>query len=167
MPQTASVQGKIQIQQTQAGDLGGASAPIDLPFGYQFANGTGADQADLSFGDERTLASGANEDLDLTGSLARALGGTFDAARLKMLAIVADRTNTTVLTVTRPATNGAPIFAATGDGIPLRPGGMILLVSPDATGLATLTAGTADLLNIANAAGAAAKYKVAVLGASA
>jgi hypothetical protein len=39
--------------------------------------------------------------------------------------------------------------------------------APGANGLAAVTAGTGDLLNVANAAGGASDYEIVVLGTSA
>jgi hypothetical protein len=55
---------------------------------------------------------------------------------------------------------------AAGDGIALRPGATFVWISPDATGV-TVTAGTGDLLNIANSgAGTSVTYDVIIIGTS-
>jgi hypothetical protein len=143
-------------------DLGTLTSALNAAFENAFTNGTGANQGNMAFHDSRTLADGANEDLDLAGVLASAFGATITFAAIKAIVIVARTANTTNLTVTRPA-NGLPFLAASGDGFVLKPGGMFVLTDPSAAGIA-VTAGTGDLVNIANAAGAAATYDVILIG---
>ena len=69
--------------------------------------------------------------------------------------------------VTRPASNGVPLFLAASDGLDVKPGGCFLWLAPDATGVA-VTAGTGDLINIANSSsGTSVTYDVVIIGASA
>lgn len=127
-----------------------------------FANGNGLNQAANVYTARRTLGSGANENLDLSGVLLNPLGASIALTKLKALVINASRANTTNLTVTRPA-SGAPFLLASADGFVLTPGGIFVLVDPSAAGIA-VTAGTADLVNVANAAGASAIYDVYIIG---
>ena len=87
-------------------------------------SGTGADQADMSWHDTRTLAASATEDLDLAGVLTNAFGDTQTFARIKMVLVTAASANTNNVNVTRPASNGVPLFLAAGDGVPVRPNGL-------------------------------------------
>ena len=112
--------------------------------------------------DQRTVASGATDSLDLAGVLTNAIRQTVTFSAIKLVIIKAAAANTTVLSVTRPAANGVPIFAAAGDACPVGPGGIFVWCSP-AAGV-TVTAGTGDLLDIVNAAGASAVYDVIVIG---
>lgn len=131
-------------------------------------SGTGANQADRMFHDQRTLTASATEDLDLAGSLTDPLSGaTMTFARIKMLLVTAASANTNNVNVTRPASNGVPLFLAASDGIPVRPGGGFLWAASDATGVA-VTAGTGDLLTFTNSAGSTSvTYDVIIIGASA
>jgi hypothetical protein len=129
-----------------------------------FANGTGNSQADLFWDDTRTLATATAESLDLAGSLSKALGGTLTLVGLKAILVTAASANTTNLTVGGGATT-VPLFTATNDSITVRPGGAFLWVAPN-TGV-VVTATTADLLEISNAAGASATYSIMVVGTSA
>lgn len=134
---------------------------------WAFANGVGADQADRVWHDRRTLAASAAENLDLSGGLTDVFGATITLARLKALVLYADPGNTNLVQLTRPSSNGVPLFLAASDGLALRPGGAFCWVSPDATGI-VVTAGTGDLLTVTNSAGGTSvTYDVLLLGASA
>lgn len=152
---------------TGALDLATASVPLTLTERIKLTSGTGADQADLIFHDRRTLAASASENLDLAGSLVDALGNTLTFARVKAVIIAAASGNTNDVQVIREATNGVPLFLAAGDGIAVRPGGVLAWIAPDATAVA-VTAGTGDLLEIANSgAGTSVTYDVVIVGSSA
>lgn len=158
----------VSATQTKALDLGEASFPVSLTKLIQLLSGVGAGQADMIFTDTRTLAASANESLDLAGSaLQDAFGANMTFARIKAVIVTADAANTNDVQVTRPASNGVPLFMAAGDGIALKPGAVFLWAAQDATGV-VVTAGTGDLLNIANSAGTTGvNYTVVLIGASA
>jgi hypothetical protein len=150
-------------------DLGTVSAPFSLSSSVALATGTGAGQADKVFADTRTLAASATEDLDLAGVLTDAFGAAITFARIKAVIVTADADNTNLVQITRPASNGVPLFMAAGDGIALRPGAVFAWFSgvADATGVA-VTAGTGDLLTLTNSAGTTGvTYAVLIVGCSA
>lgn len=152
---------------TSALDLATASVPLTLTNRIRLSDGTGADQADRIFHDTRTLSASATEDLDLAGVLADALGTTLTFARVKAVIVSAAEANTNNVQVTRPASNGVPLFLAASDGIAVRPGGVFAWIAPDATAVA-VTAGTGDLLTFTNSAGSTSvTYSVVIVGASA
>lgn len=127
-------------------------------------NGIGSGRADIAWQSQRNLASNTSESLDLVGALATAFGDTISAAKVKALEIEALDTNTTSLTIGN-VTNGAQLFlGGAAHTIVLAPGERFVIASP--TGW-TLTAGTADLLKVANGSGAAADYRIKVVAASA
>lgn len=167
MALATDIQLKFAATLTSALDLVTASVPLDLSERYKWTSGTGANQADLIFHDQRTLSASATEDLDLAGSLTSAFGATLTFARIKAVLVSAAEANTNNVNVTRPASNGTPLFLAAGDGIPVRPGGLFLWVAPGATGVA-VTAATGDLLTFTNSSsGTAVTYDVVLIGASA
>lgn len=130
-------------------------------------SGTSTDQADRIFHDQRTLSASATEDLDLAGSLTGPLGTTITFARIKVVLVSAASGNTNSVQVTRPASNGVPLFLAAGDGLAVRPGGLFAWAATDSTGVA-VTAGTGDLLTFTNSAGSTSvTYDVVIIGASA
>jgi hypothetical protein len=163
---------KFQAQLTQTGtnDLSTATNKIDgtsLP-SWVIASGTGANQADLVWSDQRTLTTGASEELDLSGSLVDAFGTTLAFARIKALVIYAATGNGALIQVGGSAANGFVNWVASAtDIINVRAGGTFALIAPDATAYA-VTAGTGDLLKITNTdGGAAAIYDIYIIGASA
>lgn len=167
MALATDIQLKFAATLTSALDLVTASVPLSVSERFKWASGTGSDQADLIFHDQRTLSASATEDLDLAGSLSSALGATLTFARLKAILVVAASTNTNNVNVTRPASNSVPLFLASNDGIAVRPGGLFLWVAPDSTA-AAVTAGTGDLITFTNSAGSTSvTYDVVLIGASA
>ena len=136
------------------------------------ANGTGANQCNLAYIAERTVASATNDDIDLAGVLTDALGATITAAELVALLVINKQkdgtANTTNLTIGGGTNPVVGFLGGTTPTVgPIRPGGMFLLTSPDAAGIGAVAAGTGDILRIANSSGATAKYMIAVLARSA
>jgi hypothetical protein len=133
----------------------------------QLSNGTGANSADLCFHDTRTLAASGTEDLDLAGSLAGPFGASQVFAEVRAVMIKAAAGNTNNVRVTRPAANGVPLFLAASDGIDVPPGGVFLWSCP-ADGKVAVTAGTGDLITVANSSsGTSVTYDVVIIGCSA
>lgn len=152
---------------TGATDLQPRSAPLSYAVTKALTNGTGANQADRVFSDQRTITASSTDSIDLSGSLTDAFGATVTFARVKLVLVTAAATNVNNVNVTRPASNGLPLFLAAGDGIAVRPGGVFCWACTDATGVA-VTAGTGDLLDIVNSgAGSSVVYDVVIIGASA
>jgi hypothetical protein len=164
---TTSVSVSVSSSQVKSLDLGDANFPISLTQAVTLLSGTGAGQADLIFTDTRTLAASATEDLDLAGVLTDAYGVSITFVRIKAVVIVAATGNTNNVNVTRPASNGVPLFIAAGDGLAVRPGGLFAWACSDATGVA-VTASTGDLLTLTNSSsGTGVTYTVIIIGASA
>jgi hypothetical protein len=141
----------------------------------QFSMGGGSGQANLLFVDERTLASAANDDLDLNGTALQTVYGVNIAATTLVAALIINAPklasaapNTTNLTIgggTSPVTG---LLGGTTPTLgPMKPGEVLLRHASVAAGLCTVTAGTADILRVANSAGAAATYQILIIGASA
>lgn len=136
--------------------------------------GTGAGQFDLAYVEERTVADGADDDLDLAGALSDAFGDTITAAELVLVMVVnrpkslSDAVNTTDLTIGGGSNPFVGFVGGTTPTIgPIKPGGVFLVAAGDAAGIGTVTASTADILRITNGAGAANTYQVAILARSA
>lgn len=131
-------------------------------------NGTAANSADLLFHDTRTLAASASEDLDLAGGLTNPLtGAAMTFVEIRAVQIRASASNTNNVRVTRPASNGVPLFLAASDGIDIPPGGMFMWACP-ADGKVTVTASTGDLITVANSSsGTSVTYDVTIVGCSA
>lgn len=142
---------------------------FDLPFPGEItlADGTAASKADVIFSDQRTISASSNEDLDLSGSLTDAIGGSAVFAKVKCIYIKAADANTNDVQVKPAASNGfTGPFADASDRIDIAPGGSLLISAP-VSGWA-VTAGTGDLLNVANSSsGTGVTYDIVVVGTSA
>lgn len=135
-------------------------------------SGTTADKVDLAYMAERTIASATDDDIDVSGVLADALGNTLAVAELVGLFIINKQkdgtANTTDLTVgggTNPVT--ALMTGTTPKIIPICPGGFLGMFAPDAGGLGAVVGGSSDILRVTNSSGAQNKYLIALLGRSA
>lgn len=149
-------------------DLATGTVPLDYTKQIRLGTGTGANQADRVWSDQRTLAASANEDLDLSGVLTDAFGNTVTLARVKGLVVVAASANANNVIVGGAALNAWSTWAGDPtDTVVVRPGGLMALYAPDATAYA-VTAATGDLLRVANSgAGTSVTYDIIVIGASA
>lgn len=166
-----TIQPRIFGQVFGAADIGQLLKQFDWPPAsigsplYNFAAGTGVGQLDTWFDDIRSLVTNTAESLDLVGTaLTDPFGASISMLHMNILGIYSALANTTVLTVGN-VTNGivGPFGAATAS-VTLNPGGMALFVDPGAG--YPLTAATADLLKVANAAGATASYHIIAAGRS-
>ena len=174
MPLSITRQSRLIITQTGTGDFGPAALNVTIENNQAWADGVGAGQANLLFTDERTVASGASDTIDLAGVLQDALGATIAGVELVGLMIVnapknvAAPANTTNLTV---GAGSNPLVGWLGGTTPtvgpIRPGGVLERFETDAAGMCPITAGTGDILTIANSAGAAATYQIVILARNA
>lgn len=167
MTVTAEILARLKIVQTGANDFGGPSFSPVLETLIQLTDGVAAGQANIAFVDERTVATGATDSIDLAGVLTDAFGATITAAEIVALMIInkpraGTPVNTTALTI-GGGTNG--VFASAMPFV-LEPGAVFLLAASDADGVKAVTAGTADILTVVNASGASAKYQIAILARS-
>lgn len=145
------------------GDLGNPKQRVVIEEVLDLIAGTAAiNQCDLMFQDTRTLAASGTEDLDVAGVLATAFGVTITAAELVLLYVKAHAANTNNVNVTRPSSNGVPMFLAAGDGVAILPGENFLRLSEH--GIA-VTASTGDLITITNSGGTTGvTYDVLIIG---
>ena len=154
----------VEAQIDDVLDIATASMPVQFTAASVFTDGTGANQAKKIFTDTRTLSASAAESLDLYGSLVDQFGVTLNFAKLKAIIVTAAPGNTNSVQVTRPASNGVPLFMAAGDGIALTPGATFCAVFPDANGVA-VTASTGDLITFTNSAGSTSvTYTLILIG---
>jgi hypothetical protein len=145
------------------------SDPKDLlskTYEQAFATGTASECCDLDFHDTRSLANSATEDLDLAGGLTNAFGVTLTFAKIKAIIIKNNSSTQTLSVGGAAATQFINWVGAANDVINIPPEGFFCLIAPLA-GFA-VTAGTGDLLKIANgAAGDVTTYDIILLGTSA
>lgn len=170
MPLESSMLVQVKADLTSSSfDFTTPSAGLSRAYQVLLANGTAAGQADQIWHDQRTLAASATEDLDLAGVLVNALGATVTFARIKGLLVAAAAGNTNNVVVGAAATNAwATLLNATGT-LTLRPGDLVVAMAgqANATGWA-VTAGTGDLLKVANSAGGSSViYDIVLLGVTA
>jgi len=168
MPLTTNIDVNVRALLTGANDIGDVAANLARNFSANWGSGTAMGQADLIWGDTNTLAASANTDIDLAGVLTNPLGGTLTFARIRLILVIASAGNTNNVVLGNAASNQfvGPFGAATHTAA-VRPGGMFMAAAPDTTGWA-VTAGTGDLLRVANsAAGSTVDYSIMVIGASA
>lgn len=166
MPLTTKIQVGLEALLTSALDLSTTSSPTKLHHRIDLANGSGANQANKFWSDRRTLAASGTENLDLAASLTDAFGASITFARVKGLLIRAASANVNNVLVGGHASAAWSTWAGDAtDLVVVRPGGLLLLVAPDATAYA-VTATTADLLTVANSgAGTGVTYDIAIVGA--
>lgn len=167
MALTSRITLELSASQTGSNDFGGPEFSPLMRKVIDFASGVGANQADLLFVDERTLAASATEDLDLAGVLTDAFGATITMAEVVAIFIFADADNTNNVIV-GDATAPVPLFGGTNPTFSVKPGGFFAVGAPNAAGLLTVGAGATDDLKIANSSsGTGVTYSIAVLGRSA
>lgn len=143
-------------------DLTNVQAPLSFTNAIAIANGTGANQADVLFTDTRSIAAG--EDLDfVAGGLTTAFGATVTLAELKVLVVCASTANTANVILGGDAASILFLSVATTTTT-LKPGACFLYTDPSATGT-TVTATTADIIQVAPSAGTQA-YSIIVMGSS-
>jgi hypothetical protein len=154
----------LDLTQVGTNDLGSPKLGVDVSKLLTLIEGTAAtNQANLLFSDTRTLSASATEDLDLSGVLTSAFGATITAAEIVLIYVAAASGNTNNVNVTRPASNGfiGPFLAA-GDGLAVKPGEYVPLVSQSGW---AVTAGTGDLLTITNSgSGTSVTYDIVIVG---
>ena len=102
------------------------------------------------------------------GVLVDVFGATVTFARIRAIAVSAAASNTNNVVVGGAASNQFATWAgAATHTVTVRPGGLFCVANTDATGYA-VTAGTGDLLRIANSgAGTSVVYDIILIGASA
>ena len=132
--------------------------------------GNGDQKANQLFHDQRTLADGISEDLDLAGGLTNAFGETITFARIKALKIEIVSGTANLLIGGAGANAWETWVAAAGDILLIRGGsgaakGRMEIVAPDGTAYA-VTAGTGDLLRVEHDGGdtTAIVYNIVIVG---
>lgn len=164
-----TLQTRLSIEGSFAGsnDLGSPKLKLtDILESLALTPGTDATtKADLLFSDQRTIAASGNEDLDLAGSLSDAFGATITAAEILLIYIKAAAGNTNNVVVTVPVASGfVGPFQAASDGYTVKPGEFLFFQSKSGW---AVTAGTGDLLNVANSSsGTGVTYDVVIVARS-
>jgi len=151
------------MEDTAALDLETVRSDLTKSIVRAFTNGTGNAKAQVKWSDRRIIAASGNEDLDLAAGLTDSFGRTITFTKIKALIIEAASGNTNNVVVTRPGSNGVPIYAAAGDAHAIQPNGVLIMCDPNAG--VTVTPGTGDLINISNSAGGTGvTYDIIIIG---
>ncbi len=139
-----------------------------LTYKHSFADGTATDQADILWYDERTVATAANDDLDLTALTRTVFGSVLmvNFAKVKSLLIVNTATAAGEdLTFGAAATNAwTGPFGAGTHTLEVPAASSVLLVNRK-TGWSVANA-SSDILRIANSGTANITYRIALVGTS-
>ncbi|MEM7227255.1 MAG: hypothetical protein AAF432_00425 [Planctomycetota bacterium] len=139
----------------------------NLALALTLTDGSGANQAQTMWHDRRTLAAGASEDLDLAGGLTNGLGETITFTNVRALIIKNNDTVNTTLGVGNASTNAvSTIFGNVSDLIVVRPEGVFALYCGNDTNPYAITAGSADILQIARGLGSPSDttYDIIIIG---
>ena len=167
MPLNVQMRPGFRVTQSRALDLIGPSGTIGFATGIELLDGTAASKADLMFSDQRSIAASGSENLDLAGSLQDAFGQTITFVKVKGIYLRAAAANGGNIVLGGAASNAfTGPFGAANDLIKVPAGGYIELCAPVAGW--PVTAGTGDILQVANDDGAAAGiYDIVIVGTSA
>lgn len=168
MAQTSVLSQKAVINLTRSVAYGSSALPIQIGSDRTILNGTAVGQCDLVYAlDDQSIAASSNLDIDLAGSLTDPLGATVVFAKVDAIILVASASNTNNVVIGNAASNQfvGPFGAATHT-LAVRPGGSLTLWASGAGW--SVTAGTGDILRIANSgAGSAVVFDLVILGRSA
>ena len=170
MSDTLSVDVKTSLEWLfqDVDDLTTISDTSKLAYKHSFVDGTAADQADVLWYDERTIANGANDDLDLTALTRTVFGSvlTVHFAKVKSLLIV----NTATAAGEDLTLGAADSNAWTG---PFGAATHTLAVPADSSALLvnrkngwSVADGLSDVLRVANSGTANITYRIALVGTS-
>ncbi len=168
MPLTSKLVVSITSELSSALDMGVvAAAKLAHEKVITLDSGTGADQADRVFFDERTLAGSASEDLDLAGVLTDAFGATVTFAKIRAIYVENLGTGSNNIIVgAAAATAFVGPFGANTHTVAVGPGGVLAMVNRHTAGWA-VGAGATDLLKIANSTSGSVTYRIVIIGCSA
>lgn len=165
---TLSVNASITGTLARTADLSEVSARlVSAASALAYAQGTASAECDLVYADSDTIAASSSVNLDLAGSLLTPLGTACVFVKVKAIMVIADAANTNDVVVGGADSNGflGPFGGATHTAA-IKPGGCLVIAAP--SGGWTVTAGTGDILKIANSSsGTGVNYSIVILGASA
>lgn len=164
---TLSVSGNVAVSVSltlsNPQNLSSGTKKFSKNYLQSYSNGTGNDQVNSEWDDERTLALSTSESLDLSGSLLDQFGNKIAFSKIKEILIFAADANPGNLEVGGAASNGFLLFKDATDIAVIEPGGLFYQRWPN--GGRTVTAATGDLLKINNTSSAgSASYDIIVVG---
>lgn len=163
MTLTAKILLQILATESSSSDLSSTTRVTNVSRTVNFANGTGANQAEIVWSDSRTIAANGEDILDLT-ALADDRGSV-DLTAVK--AIYVRNTGTVdiswlALALPEHWTTG-PLYVEEGFGAIIPPGGVMLITNPSATAWAV--ASEDEQISFANdSSTTAAAYDIIMIG---
>ena len=165
MQLTATLKVQISSTATKALDLTTSRDVLDINVTTTLSNGTGANQANQHWHDQRSLAAAASEELDLAGGLTDVFGDTVTFTRIKAMYIKNNGTASSLRVGGATATQFYPFVVDSSDILLIKPGGRVYIEAPDVNGM-SVGAGTADTLKIAhgNEDSVALTYDIVLIG---
>jgi len=161
----ADVDLRFHYKNTGTAELGGAAVDeFDKQLEVVLRNGTGTGQANKSWRDgDRPILASASENLDLSGTFTDRLGQPVVFTAIKAILVRPKETNVTNLVLGAAAANPwTPLLGATGT-LTLVPGFLLCLAGDVGAGYA-VTAGTGDILKVANGGATDLLYDIAIVG---
>lgn len=167
MAVTTQIRQSISITETGTADLGTPTmVHTSGVISTDHASGTSNNQNDLVWSDQRTLASEATEDIDLS-ALTNVFGGAVAFAEIAEIVVYADSGNTNPVLIGNASVEGfVGPFDLDTSTLAVYPGKMVVLSAP-AAGWA-VTNNTDDKLGITNGgSGSSVTYKIFITGRSA
>jgi len=140
MSLASSIKLAFNCRFTTARDLSTTVDPLNIDRSITWTDGDAADKADMIFHDTRSLADGANEELDLyaSGSLTDPHGGALTIEKLKLVYLYNTSSDATLL-VGAATANQVNLFSDGSDILEIPPGGKFLWTAPGAAGLDVTT----------------------------
>ena len=167
MTLTTTVRAAISAVLEGSPDLGQANYELPFQADIKLLSGTADGKSDLIFTDQRTIAASGDEDLDLAGVLTDPLGVALTFIEVTAILVRAASGNANDVQISPAAVNGfSGPFGDASDVVSVQPGGAALFAAPNAGW--PVTAGTGDLLNIANGGGGTSvTYDIVIVGRSA
>jgi len=150
-----------------APDLGSMPWKPPAPVMTSLAQGTASGEADVIYADSRTIAASSSYSIDLTGTAdLNVFNGSLALAKVKGIWIYALNTNTNSVVVGNGTNPFVGPFSAGTITLTIPPGGELLLTAP--VGGWTVTAGTGDILKLANSSsGSGVDLRAIIWGTSA
>jgi hypothetical protein len=164
MSLVTKIKARITALLTSTADHCTPQASPELDLSFDMATGTGANQANQVFSDQRTINASSSEELDLSGVLANVLGATIAFTAVKAILIRALAANVNNVVVgNAAATQFLGGFGAAANTWSIPPGGFFFVTAP--AGGWTVANASTDKLKIANSgAGTAVVYDIIVIG---
>jgi len=155
---------RIRGTVSAAPDAGTATCPISESVTHTLANGTAADQANAVYVDAFSISASSSTSIDLAGSLTDPLNNAVVFTAIKSILLEADSTNTNNIILGNGTNPFVGPFGAGTHTVAVEPGGVMLLATRSAAGWA-VTAGTGDILKLANSgAGSAVTGRIVIVG---